>query len=77
MNISFTDKQEKYIRDKVASGDYQNASEVVREAIRMFETHQMKLNNLKGEIQKGIDSGYSHKSVLDILNEAKQKYGKQ
>ncbi len=33
-NTSFTDKQEKYIRDLVASGNYKNASEVVREALR-------------------------------------------
>lgn len=41
MNISFTEKQEKYIRDQVASGNYKNASEVVREALRVHnEEHE-------------------------------------
>jgi antitoxin ParD1/3/4 len=33
-NTSFTDKQEKYIRDLVASGNYKNASKMVHEALR-------------------------------------------
>jgi uncharacterized protein len=34
MNISLTPELEKYIRHKVASGLYNNASEVIREALR-------------------------------------------
>ena len=35
MNVSLTTELEKYIRRKVASGLYNNASEVVREALRL------------------------------------------
>jgi len=34
MNISLTSELEKYVRHKVASGLYNNASEVIREALR-------------------------------------------
>ena len=34
MNVSLTSELEKYIRRKVASGLYNNASEVIREALR-------------------------------------------
>ncbi len=34
MNVSLTPELEKYVRGKVASGLYNNASEVVREALR-------------------------------------------
>lgn len=34
MNVSLTPELEKYVRDKVATGLYNNASEVVREALR-------------------------------------------
>jgi hypothetical protein len=34
MNISLTPELEKYVRDKVATGLYNNASEVIREALR-------------------------------------------
>jgi len=36
MNISLTPRLEEHIRDRVASGLYNNASEVVREALRFF-----------------------------------------
>lgn len=35
MNVSLTPELEKYIRRKVASGLYNNASEVIREALRL------------------------------------------
>ena len=34
MNVSLTPELEKYVRSKVASGLYNNASEVIREALR-------------------------------------------
>ena len=36
MNVSLTVELEKYVRRKVASGLYNNASEVVREALRLL-----------------------------------------
>jgi putative addiction module CopG family antidote len=36
MNISLTPKLEEFVRDKVASGLYGNASELVREALRLL-----------------------------------------
>jgi putative addiction module CopG family antidote len=36
MNISLTPKLETYIKEKVASGLYNNASEVIREALRVL-----------------------------------------
>ncbi len=74
MNISFTDKQEQYIRDLVASGNYKNASEVVREAIRLHgEEQERKLAWLQSEIQKGIDSPKSEFS-MEAFIDAKTKH---
>ena len=75
MNVSLTDKQRKYIDDKVKSGDYKNASEVVREALRSHEHYQLKLDNLRIEIQKGIDSGISKRNVKDILEAKRKEHG--
>ena len=74
MNVSLTEKQRKYIDDRVKSGDYMNASEVVREALRAHEHNQHKLENLRAEIQKGWDGPASSKSMEDILQEKKLKY---
>lgn len=75
MNISLTEKQRKYIDEKVKSGDYMNASEVVREALRAHELNQQKLEHLRVEIQKGIDSGISPRNVKDILAAKRKEHG--
>ena len=80
MNVSFTDKQLKYIAKLVKSGDFQNASEVVRDAMRMHELFQVKLSELRLEVQKGVDSPDSAKGVKDIIKDKRVqhegKYGK-
>jgi antitoxin ParD1/3/4 len=70
MNISFTEKQSKYITDQVKSGDFQNASEVVRDALRLHEVYRQKLlQDLRLEIEKGWDGPTSSRSVKDILSD--------
>ncbi|MGA2878488.1 MAG: type II toxin-antitoxin system ParD family antitoxin [Bryobacteraceae bacterium] len=41
LNVSITPHFSKYIRDKVKSGRYSNASEVVREALRRLEQDEI------------------------------------
>lgn len=68
MNISFTDKQEKYIQTQLVSGDYQNASEVVRDALRLHELYRTKvLEELREAIDKGWQSPASKRKVSDIV----------
>jgi antitoxin ParD1/3/4 len=75
MNVSLTKKQEEYIANQIASGDYQNASELVRDALRMHQIYREKvIADLRKEIQKGLDSGYSNRSILDIAAEEKAKF---
>ena len=42
MNINLTPRLEAMVREKVESGLYNNASEVVREALRMMEANDRK-----------------------------------
>jgi len=68
MNVSFTAKQEDYIAHQVASGDYQNASEVVREALRLHEVYRQRtLDELRTEIAKGWEASESGRSVKGII----------
>ncbi|MGA3011620.1 MAG: type II toxin-antitoxin system ParD family antitoxin [Terracidiphilus sp.] len=39
MNVSLTPELDKFVAAKVASGRYNSASEVVREALRLLEEH--------------------------------------
>ena len=73
MNISFTTKQQDYISSQVKQGDYQNASEVVRDALRLHEVYRHRIiEELRAEIAKGWDSPVSPRNVQDILK-AKQE----
>jgi len=70
MNISFTDKQEKYIASQVKSGDFQSASELPRDALRLHEVYRHKLiEQLRPEINKGRDEVSGTKNVRDILKD--------
>lgn len=61
MNVSLTPELEQYIQEKVASGLYYSASEVVREGLRLLkereQLQQVRLQELRNDIQKGVDSG--------------------
>ena len=60
MHVSLTPELEGLIKNKVESGLYNNASEVIREAIRFMEMNQdivmqMKLDRLRMHLQTGED----------------------
>jgi len=61
MNINLTPQLEQLVRQKVSSGLYNSASEVVREALRLMETQDrsraVKLEQLRQEIRQGLESG--------------------
>jgi antitoxin ParD1/3/4 len=60
MNVSLTPELERMVEEKVRTGSYASASEVVREALRLLGRRDAretaKLEALRSEIQKGIDS---------------------
>lgn len=57
MNVSLTDPMEKFVRHKVAVGEYETASEVVREALRLLR-HRDAIwkSEVRGKIKAGMDS---------------------
>ncbi len=64
MNINLTRQLETYIQQKVASGYYNNASEVIREALRLLiereqareQEHAAKIAGLRPAIQEELDN---------------------
>jgi antitoxin ParD1/3/4 len=69
MNISFTEKQQNYIAAQLASGDFENASEVVRDALRLHELYRNRLlEDLRKEIAKGWEGDISGRRVMDIIH---------
>ena len=79
MHVSLTPELESRIKAKVASGLYNNASEVIREALRFLDTHEdwiheVKLARLREQLKVGSDQLESNdgiaiesKAALDTL----------
>ncbi len=60
MNISLTPELDELVKQKVKTGMYHSASEVIREALRLLhaqeEQRHQKMSVLKQAIEKGIES---------------------
>ncbi len=71
MHISLTPALENMIRRKVDSGLYNNASEVVREALRLMaaqeEAGRLKLARLRKALADGEESGLAQDYSLEGL----------
>lgn len=76
MNLSLTPELEQLIKNKIESGMYTNASEVVRDALRRMDEHNIwkDLNNFMAPRIAAAKSGDVVTQSFDsIINEAKKK----
>jgi len=64
MNISLTPELEKYVRHKVASGLYNNASEVIREALRSLLEREASPSKTLGRKPPTRDQVFEQLSAL-------------
>ena len=82
MQVSLSPHLESVVKNKVKSGLYNNASEVIRDALRIMleqeEMRQAKLQALRAAVQIGDDQAdrgeFSDRNVNEIIDD---KRGKQ
>ena len=59
-NISLTSEQDAFVEKVVQAGEYQNASEAVRDALRALQQRRredaLKLKALRAQLQAGLDA---------------------
>ena len=59
-NISLTAEQDAFVQDVVEAGEYQNASEAVRDALRVLQQRRkedrLRLKALRTQIRVGIEA---------------------
>ena len=68
MNVSLTPEHERYVKNKVGSGLYASASEVVREGLRLLqEQDQLKTLRLE-ELRKQIELGLAEAEAGHLLD---------
>jgi antitoxin ParD1/3/4 len=67
-NVNLTDELDRFVLKKVKSGRYENASEVVRAALRTLERedqeYEAKLTALRAAIDEGDASGVAEGDVF-------------
>jgi len=79
-NVSLTPELEAMIRQQVDSGRYNNASEVVREALRLLDEHQ-RVQHLRSLLAVGLEQAqrgelveFTPELVEDIARRAKERF---
>ena len=84
MNVSLTPELETLISNKVKSGRYNTASEVVREGLRLLEhqdqLRELRRDELRKEIMKGVEqmrNGQYTEYTLDELEGLGQEIGRR
>jgi antitoxin ParD1/3/4 len=72
-NVSLTDELDQFVTDKVESGRYANASEVVRASLRALEREEReaeaKIAILQAALEEGEKSGIAPDGVFKRVRE--------
>jgi len=81
MNVSLTRELEKLVNERVRSGMYSSASEVIREALRLLneqeELRRGRLEELRKEIRIGLDQANRGEVAPLSLRELKHRLNKR
>ncbi|MCU0245996.1 MAG: type II toxin-antitoxin system ParD family antitoxin [Bryobacter sp.] len=86
LNVSLTPKLSDFVERRVASGRYQTASEVIREALRLLEREEQDrkaaLESLKAKVTRGASQAErgeyrDGEAILEELRELIQKGGRR
>lgn len=76
-SIALGDHFENFVDNKVATGRFSNASEVIRAGLRLLEKEEAKVIALRQAIDEGFESGFvknfNPQKHLEKLKSAKRK----
>ena len=67
MNVSLTTELEKFIHSKVDSGYFQNASEVVRSALRLMKERDTEREHQLIWMQREVDKGWDEAQAGKLI----------
>ena len=68
MNISIPDKLKAWVESRVADGSFASSSDYLRDLVRRDQRTEAALENLRAEIQAGIESGVSDQDPFAPLD---------
>jgi antitoxin ParD1/3/4 len=80
MNVSLTPELEQLVSDKVKTGVYQTASEVIREGLRLLKERDQRVEDLQREVRAGFNAvergeftEYDESSIGDLADRVKAR----
>jgi antitoxin ParD1/3/4 len=66
MNVSITDELAGYVRKKIKSGRYNNASELVRDALRRMQEHEAREIRLASPAAEDVIADLTEQEIASI-----------
>lgn len=72
-SITVTQKQDEWVKGQIASGNYGNDSEVIRDLIRQRQTLNLEIENIRAALIEAEQSAFTEKSAEDIRQDAKKR----
>ena len=80
-SFALGDRFEAFIDTQIRTGRYNNASEVVREGLRLLEDYELTLRSRTDELRtlvdEGLSSGMSTSEGGEFLGRLKSKYARK
>jgi len=70
-SISFTEPNDKWLKDQVDTKEYSSKSELVNDLIRQARKQQLRIDWLRAKLEKAEQSGFTDMSKTEILQQAK------
>ena len=80
MNISLTPELEQLVNDKVKTGLYQTASEVIREGLRLLRERDLRVEALRLNVRAGFEAvergeftDYDESNIKELADRVKAR----
>ncbi len=73
MNISLPDAMKAWVEERVASGQYANASDVMRDLVRKEQERARQFDDLGRMARDALDSGRVHMTREELMDRMRQK----
>jgi len=74
MTITLTDELEELINEKVRSGEYKSADEVVMESLRLLKAKEEGMEALRREIMRGVENLEQNRFTTHTTDEDLEKF---
>ena len=70
-SISFTEPNDKWLKDQIENQEYMSKSELVNDLIRQARKQQAQIDWIRAKIERSEQSGFTEDSKEQILKQSK------